>query len=101
MHVYAYWAWYRGFASYVIIFFILTKFIIYIFVIIVVVYRSVDWKEAMSYKGVITHVDSKDIPGENCLENDNEPLQLFATEKVYICVSILRIFVKSSDVWRF
>jgi xanthine dehydrogenase molybdopterin-binding subunit B len=61
----------------------------------------VDWKEAMSYKGVITHVDSKDIPGENCLENDNEPLQLFATEKVYICVSILRIFVKSSEVRRF
>jgi len=66
-----------------------------------VVYRSVDWKEAMSYKGVITHVDSKDIPGENCLAKDNEPLQLFATEKVYICVSILRIFVKSSEVRRF
>lgn len=48
---------------------------------------SVDWKKAMSFKGVMTYVDSKDVPGVNYVADD-EPL--FATEKVcvYVCSTL-------------
>ena len=44
-----------------------------------VAYRSVDYNEAMTYKGVITYIDSKDIPGDKFITDDE---LLFATEKV-------------------
>ncbi|KAL9980567.1 hypothetical protein ACROYT_G009170 [Oculina patagonica] len=58
--------------------------------------KSVDYNKAMSHKGVITYIDSKDIPGEKFM-TDDEPL--FATDKV-TCVGqvIGAVIAETKDV---
>lgn len=52
-----------------------------------------DYNEAMTCKGVITYIDSKDIPGNKFITDDE---LLFATEKVCISTEQLWLLFKVS-----
>ena len=48
-----------------------------------------DYTEALSYKGVITYVDSEDVPGENQILRDE---LLFAAKEVCIFSNVTILY---------